>query len=131
MQRGITKALKKVLQTADDVVSKTKADKIGVYIKLDRSIVQWFKQSGSGYQERINEILKRFVSEVTFEQGRTKKSLSSLERAQELFEKYYEQCFWHMKRDLIITKKELPSIIKGLKTYGGHIGHMEASELCR
>ncbi len=130
MHFPISKSSLKVAQAGDDIIYSEKADKIGLFIKLDRSVVEWFKASGPGYQRKINEVLKRFVSAVNSKSDSTEKP-SVLERAQELFEKYYGQCFWHMKHDLIITKVDLPQIIKGLKTYGGRAGYIEATELCR
>jgi hypothetical protein len=120
----ISRAAKHVARTAAEILADNSSEKIGVYLKLDRSVVAWFKRSGPGYQRRINEVLRRFVAAVS--QEKTK-----LELAQELFEKYYEQCFWHMKPDLIITEAELPQLIKGLKMHGGREGYIEAARLCR
>ncbi len=130
MKSSISKSSLKVAQASGDIIYNEKTDKIGLFIKLDRSVVAWFKASGPGYQRKMNEVLKRFVSAVNSQNDSTEKP-SILERAQELFEKYYEQCFWHMKPDLIVTEVDLPQIIKGLKTYGGRTGYIEAAELCR
>ncbi len=130
MPRSISQANLKLAQAAGDIFKQDKSPKVPVFIKLDREIVDWFKGSGPGYQRKINEVLRRFVAAMTTSEASPKETDSVLERAQQLFEKYYEQCFWHMKRDLIITATDLPQIIKGLKTYGGRIGYMEASKLC-
>ena len=34
-----------------------------VTLRLDADVLHWFKQSGSGYQTRINAALRRFVEE--------------------------------------------------------------------
>jgi len=126
----VSKSTLKVISAADDIFRPSSADKIGVFIKLDREVVEWFKESGPGYQRRMNEILKRFVGAVKETGQSSSGKITVLERAQELFEKYFEQCFWHMRRDLIITENNLPQIIKGLRTFGGRNGFMEAQELC-
>ena len=35
--------------------------KVGIHIKLDADIIEFFKKEGSGYQTRINAALKSFV----------------------------------------------------------------------
>jgi uncharacterized protein (DUF4415 family) len=35
--------------------------KVGIHIKLDADIIEYFKKDGSGYQTRINAALKSFV----------------------------------------------------------------------
>ena len=121
------RASRKLAKESAEILKSTKKDRIGVYLNLDRNIVDWFKQNGSGYQLRINEVLRRFVVAVESEDS----DLSSiLENAQELFEKYYAQCFWYMKKDLIVTDSNLCSVIKGLKLHGGREGYIAASKLC-
>jgi uncharacterized protein (DUF4415 family) len=39
--------------------------KVGIHIKLDADIVEFFKRDGSGYQTRINAALKSFVKHAT------------------------------------------------------------------
>lgn len=129
MPQSITSSAHLVTRSASAILSSDKTDKVGVFIKLDKEVVEWFKNSGPGYQRKINEVLRRFVSAVKSNEAGSRESSSVLERAQELFEKYYEQCFWHMKRELIVTEVDLPQIIKGLKTYGGRAGYLEASKL--
>ena len=127
----VSKSTLKVVNSADEIFRDSSSDKIGVFIKLDREVVEWFRESGPGYQRRINEILKRFVGGVKETGQSASDKITVLERAQELFEKYYEQCFWHKRRDLIVTENNLHQIIKGLRTYGGRNGFMEAHKLCR
>jgi len=54
-----------------------------------------------------------------------------LRRAQEAYREYRIQCFWFMPKDFIVTEENLPSIIEGLKSDGGHKGWKLAHELCR
>lgn len=35
--------------------------KTAVSIRLDQDVVEWFKQRGSGYQTRINAVLRAYV----------------------------------------------------------------------
>jgi len=51
-------------------------------------------------------------------------------RAQEAYRQYRTQCFWSMRKDLIVTEENLPLIIEGLKQYGGHRGWKLAHTLC-
>ena len=131
MGKLITRATKAVAEAASEIFGEGQPEKVGVFIKLDRSVVKWFKSSGPGYQARINEVLRRFLDAVEGDNIDSASHASCLKKAQELYEKYYEQCFWHMKRNLIITKNDLPQIVKGLKTYGGRTGYLEACKLCR
>lgn len=36
-------------------------DKEGIYIKLDRKILRYFRSKGKGYQSRINAVLSTYV----------------------------------------------------------------------
>jgi len=54
-----------------------------------------------------------------------------LRLGQEAYERYGTRCFWFMKRDLQITRDDLPFIIEGLKLNGGHEGWKLAHDLCR
>jgi hypothetical protein len=53
-----------------------------------------------------------------------------LSHAQEAYRLYRTQCFWSMRRNLIVTEENLPLIIEGLKQYGGHKGWKLAHALC-
>ena len=35
--------------------------KRGVYLRLDPDVLDWFKETGKGYQTRINKVLRAFV----------------------------------------------------------------------
>jgi hypothetical protein len=56
-------------------------------------------------------------------------SCSRLELAARLFKEYHTACFWHMKPDLVITETMIPTIVKGLRTYGGRQGVLAAARL--
>jgi hypothetical protein len=49
--------------------------------------------------------------------------------ANRLYREFYTACFWHMKPDLIVTEAMIPTVVKGLRTYGGKRGMMAAAEL--
>jgi hypothetical protein len=51
--------------------------------------------------------------------------------AQAVYREYRIQCFWFMRDDLIVTEKNFPLIIEGLKLHGGHKGWKLAHALCR
>ena len=40
---------------------ETPRPKVGVHIKLDAEVVEYFKREGAGYQTRINAALKAYV----------------------------------------------------------------------
>jgi hypothetical protein len=61
------------------------------------------------------------------EQPRTAEARRQL--AGRLFKEFYAACFWHMKPDLVVTEEMIPAIIKGLQTYGGRRGFLEAAKL--
>jgi uncharacterized protein (DUF4415 family) len=46
---------------ADTVVLGTPEPKQDVHIRLDQTVLQWFKAAGPGYQTRINAVLRAFV----------------------------------------------------------------------
>ena len=130
------KALLKSRQSGN----KTAEEKVPVYIKLSPSVVSYFKSQGRGYQTRINEILTEYVALAQSDNlgqattgGVSTSALSEEERArmgQQLFKRYYAQCFWHLRPDLEVTPKLLPLIAQGLRRHGGREGFMEAKKLC-
>ena len=44
--------------------------KVGIHIKLDADVIEYFKKDGSGYQTRINAALKSFVKHASTRSGR-------------------------------------------------------------
>lgn len=57
------------------------------------------------------------------------KTRSRVELAQRLFKEYYASCFWHFKRDLVITESMIPMIVRGLCASGGLRGMAAAAQL--
>jgi hypothetical protein len=53
-----------------------------------------------------------------------------LRRAQEAYREFRAQCFWFMRKDLIVTERNLPLVIEGLRLHGGHKGWNLAATLC-
>jgi hypothetical protein len=49
--------------------------------------------------------------------------------ANRLYREFYTVCFWHMKRDLVVTEAMMPLVVKRLRTYGGRGGMLAAAEL--
>ncbi len=45
-----------------------------------------------------------------------------IELARDLFRQFHSRCFWHSPRDLVITEEDIPFVIEGLRTHGGHLG---------
>jgi uncharacterized protein (DUF4415 family) len=45
----------------DTVVLGIPGPKRGVYLRLDPDVLDWFKDTGKGYQTRINNVLRAFV----------------------------------------------------------------------
>lgn len=45
------------------------SDKQRITIRLDEDIVEHFKQGGSGYQSRINDVLRAYVTSKRLERG--------------------------------------------------------------
>ena len=45
----------------DTVVLGIPGPKRGVYLRLDPDVLDWFKETGKGYQTRINRVLRAFV----------------------------------------------------------------------
>jgi len=137
MQDKYLKALVQSRRSAD----KAAEEKVPVYIKLAPSVVSYFKSQGRGYQARINEILSEYVALAQSDNlshgtagGVSAGAPSEEERArmgQQLFKRYYAQCFWHLRPDLEVTPKLLPLIAQGLRRHGGREGFMEAKKLCR
>lgn len=49
--------------------------------------------------------------------------------AQRLFHEFYAACFWHLKPDLVITEALIPTVVRGLRSYGGQRGLNAAAQL--
>ena len=57
--------------------------------------------------------------------------LDRLELARQAFREFHAQCFWYLRRDLVITEADLPEIARGLRQHGGRRGFLLAAQLCR
>ena len=104
----------------EQIQLKPKTEKAPLFLKVDKDVLEWYRKKGKGYQSTINNILRGYMDI----------SERRLKLAQQLYETYYFQCFWHMKKDLIINEDMIPVIIKGLRKHGGHEGFIKAQELC-
>lgn len=51
--------------------------------------------------------------------------------ARRAFKAFHAQCFWHMREDLLVTREDIPAIIRGLRKNGGRRGFLVAAKLCR
>ncbi len=125
MPTSVSSALNQTKARPPAIASRE--ERVGVFLKLDAAVVDWFRAGGPGYQARINEVLRQFVHGVTEPDHLP----TVVERAQRLFEQYHAQCFWHMRADLIVTEIDLPAIVEGLRTHGGRAGFLAAEDLCR
>lgn len=97
-----------------------------VSIRISSDVLNWFKSSAEhGYQTLIHSVLEQYVSDQRLRSER------HAGRAQELFRKFHARCFWHMDPNLVITPKNLPIVIEGLRKYGGREGLISAEELCQ
>jgi hypothetical protein len=98
-----------------------KQAKVPLYMKIDEDVLLWFKKQGKGYQQKINHLLRGYMEY----------SADRIDYAQELFNQYYTQCFWHMRQDLKVTEALIPTIIAGLKKFGGREGFLAADKLSK
>ena len=103
--------------------------KEGIYLRVDKDLVKWFRSRGRGYQALINSILRAYVD--AHKQQPAFSGVKRLERAQELFKEFHAQCFWHLDPALQISQHNLELVIEGLRKHGGREGFMLAEELCR
>lgn len=103
-----------------------KTPKRPISLRVSETTLNWFKSSGPrGYQTMMNSVLEEFVRE------RTERAIFAAGRAQEIYRKYYAQCFWHLDRDLIIVPQNMHLVLEGLRRYGGREGLLLAEDLCQ
>lgn len=101
------------------------AKRSAISIRLESDVLKWFRQRHPrGYQTQINSVLKEHVK------AQEQRDLRMAGRAQELFRRFYAQCFWHYKADLEITPENIHLVAEGLKKYAGREGRKLAEELC-
>jgi hypothetical protein len=98
--------------------------KQAISIRLDPKVLSWFRKSyPDGYQKAINEILDEHVLR------HERQSYFIAGQAQRLFDEFYTQCFWHLRRDLEITPERIELVKEGLRRHGGKRGYLLAAEL--
>ena len=54
-----------------------------------------------------------------------------VELAREAFRQFHAQCFWYLRRDLVVNEADIPEIARGLRQHGGRRGFLLAAQLCR
>jgi hypothetical protein len=98
--------------------------KTPISIRLETDLIDWFKQvAPRGYQVMIQDVLR------DYRRAREQREQNILGRAQQIFTQYHAKCFWHLRKDLIITVENLSMIQIGLRKYGGLEGLRLAAEL--
>jgi len=125
-----TQAMRAVLKQISQLKPGRQEPKKGIFIRLDEGILNSFKEAGPGYQTRIAEVLTRYV-EVYRQQKQQQKISQRVKRAQQLFEEFREQCFWHLNPKLKIRAAQIDLVVDGLRMYGGHRGYVLAEQLCQ
>lgn len=100
--------------------------RVPISFRISEPVLAWFKhQKPKGYQSLIHSVLEEHV------RSQTQRNMWSAGRAQEIFRKYYAQCFWHYDRNLKIEPSNLHIVVDGLKKFGGREGLLLAEELCQ
>ena len=51
--------------------------------------------------------------------------------ARRAFRRFHARCFWHLREDMKVGLEDIPEIVRGLRTHGGHEGFLLAAKLCR
>ena len=88
-------------------------------------MLRWFKaKQPKGYQTLMHSVLLEYVHKQELA------SAVAAGRAQELFRRFYAQCFWHYDSELKITPENMDLVIEGLRKFGGREGFLLAEELC-
>lgn len=59
------------------------------------------------------------------------RNMVRLREARRAFNLFYSQCFWYLRRDMEITRADVPEIVRGLRQNGGRRGFLLAARLCR
>ncbi len=97
-----------------------------ISIRVEPRILAWFRtKEPRGYQTLIHSVLTAYVD------NQNKTAERKAGRAQELFRRFYAQCFWHYSPTLEITPMNIQLVTDGLRKYGGREGLILAEELCQ
>jgi len=98
--------------------------KKAISLRIDTELLDWLKKtSPDGYQVTIHNILQNY------KQDQVEKEMRRIGRAQQIFEQYRAKCFWHMRRDLVVTSENMHLVCAGLRKYGGLEGLRLAAEI--
>lgn len=98
--------------------------KIAVSLRIDEEILSWFrKHHPISYQKGILGVLRDHVISQKLQSARI------AGQAQELYRQFYSRCFWHLKKDLVITSDLVQLVKDGLRQRGGQKGFLLASLL--
>jgi hypothetical protein len=98
--------------------------KTPISIRVESDLLNWFKQvAPNGYQVLIQDVLRKYRRD---QDERLQKILG---RAQQIFLQYHAKCFWHIRKDLEVTREDITIIQEGLRKYGGLEGLRLADEL--
>ena len=96
-----------------------------ISIRVQPEVLNWYKSHyKTGYQTAMHMVLSAHAEQQTLHQARV------AGRAQELFRRYYAQCFWHYDKNFEIGPQNVQIVIDGLRKYGGREGFLLADELC-
>lgn len=98
--------------------------KTPISIRLESELLDWFKQAApNGYQVLIQNVLREY------RRDKERQLQKILGRGQQIFQQYHARCFWHIRKDLEVTRENIPIIQEGLRKYGGLEGLRLAEEL--
>ncbi|MEI7435800.1 MAG: hypothetical protein WCL16_03210 [bacterium] len=61
----------------------------------------------------------------------TAHNMVRVREARRIFRKFYAQCFWFMRQDMVVTIEDIPELVRGLRQNGGRQGFLLAAKLCR
>ena len=84
--------------------------------------------------------IHQYLAQIGRKGGRKSRRVLSATDAREMvrvrearraFRTFHAQCFWHMRKDLLVTRDDIPDIIRGLRKNGGRRGFLVAAKLCQ
>lgn len=84
--------------------------------------------------------IHQYLARIGRKGGRKSRRVLSAEDARDMvrvrearraFQAFHAQCFWHMRKDMRVTREDIPAIIRGLRKNGGRRGFLVAATLCR
>lgn len=84
--------------------------------------------------------IRKYLSKIGRKGGTKSRRVLSTEDARNMvrvrearraFRDFYVQCFWYMRPEMVVTREDIPEIVRGLRKYGGRQGYLRAERLCR